>query len=258
MTKGTDKKKIDKMKSLNNLVYGPIGYCIYCGAKNDLSDEHILPFGLSGTAKLLKSTCNKCAKITGMIEQDVLRGPLWAVRILLNLKSRTKHKEAPEKYPLSIIRKNKKEIVYLPLKEYPVLLHFPIFSPPGFLQPENYSGGIHLEGVITISFGPSIDEVMRKLKTSKIEIEQSHKPISFARMIAKIAYAMAAAENQLSLLKEVTVRSAILGETDDIGRWVGTLTRPLQAHKGTLHRVIAQFIPPFSTSSSFSNKSSFR
>lgn len=57
-------------------------------------------------------------------------------------------------------------------------------------------------------------------------------------MIAKIAYAWAIAEGKLHLLKgHPFVVSAILGQTDDIGRWVGTLTEAPQKHEHLLHYV---------------------
>jgi hypothetical protein len=43
----------------------------------------------------------------------------------------------------------------------------------------------------------------------------------FARFIAKMAYGYAVERYGLSAFEEVYVLSAILGESDDIGRWVG-------------------------------------
>lgn len=227
------------MKRLNNVSYKPIGGCIYCGATTDLRKEHILPFGLSGTAVLPESTCRRCAQITGQVEQSVLRGPMWAVRVFRDLKSRTKHKDAPKTYPLTILRGDHEEIVELPVEEYPILLHFPLFSPPAILEPEGYVSGIRVTGVATVSFGPRPEDVMKRLGVTTIRTSQKQEPVGFARMLAKIAYAMAAAEDHLSSIKgQAPVLPAILGETDDIGRWVGTLTQPFRKYGGLLHRVL--------------------
>jgi hypothetical protein len=51
-------------KVLDGKRSSPVGYCIYCQATDELTNEHILPFGLSGTAVLPKSSCKACAKIT--------------------------------------------------------------------------------------------------------------------------------------------------------------------------------------------------
>ena len=50
-------------KVLDGLVYKPVGHCIYCGATEDLGKEHILPFGLSGSAILPKSSCRSLSLI---------------------------------------------------------------------------------------------------------------------------------------------------------------------------------------------------
>ena len=224
---------------LNGRSYDPVGYCIYCGAKNNLQKEHILPFGLSGTAVLPDSTCSKCARVTGRQEQIVLRGPMWPVRVYREFKSRTKHKNAPEEYPLTIMRGSVQETVMLPLDEYPILLHFPIFPPPAFLNPSGYTKGIRINGVATVSFGPKPAEVSRNLGATNISLTQDPKPVSFARVIAKIAYAFAAAERTLDKIRgDPLVLPAILGNTDDIGRWVGTITDPIQAFDGQLHRIL--------------------
>jgi hypothetical protein len=227
------------MKILNNLSYAPIGRCIYCGATEDLQKEHILPFGLSGTAVLPESTCSRCATITGHIEQKVLRGPMWGLRIYRGLRSRTKLKEGPKRYPLKIIKNGTEELIELPINEFPILLHFPVFEPPAYLNPNAYEKGIMVKGVLTVSFGPRPEDVARSLGAKSISIRQYQEPVAFARMIAKIAYSFAVAEGKLSLLRGTSpVVSAILGKTDDIGRWVGTVTDPIEKHDGLLHRIL--------------------
>lgn len=217
--------------ALNNRKYPPVGFCIYCRDTSGLSREHILPFGLSGTAELPKVSCERCRKITGQLEQIVLRGPMWAVRVYRRLNSRTKHREAPRAYPLTVIRGGEKLVVSVPPEEYPILLPFPVFPPPAFLDAEGHCSGIHVKGVTTISFGPRPDETLKRLRADEIQISQDIKPAAFARMLAKIGYAWAAAEGQLAAIDGVPlVVPAILGKTDDIGRWVGTLDRrPLKA-----------------------------
>ena len=230
---------LDMLNVLDNRRYDPVGHCIYCGVKNNLSKEHILPFGLSGTAILPHSSCSNCAKVTGEQERRVLRGFMWDVRVYLGLKSRNKHENALSEYPLIIMRGGVQETVMLPLDEYPILLHFPIFAPPAFLNPSGYTNGIRIRGIETVSFGPKPTEVLSNLGASSISQNKYQKPVSFARVIAKIAYAYAAAEGTLDKIKgNPLVLPAILGNTDDIGRWVGTLTYPISVFDGQLHRIL--------------------
>jgi len=227
------------VKAFNNTKYDPIGRCIYCGATDDLQNEHIIPFGLSGTAILPESTCGECATITGQQEQLVLRGPMWPVRVYRALKSRTRHKDAPRMYPLTVVRESGEEVVELPLGEYPIHIHFPIFPPPAFLNPHGYTHGIRIAGAATVSFGPNPIEILGRFAATSISLTQRDQPVALARVLAKIAFAMAAAERTLDRISgEPLVLSAILGSTNDIGRWVGTLTEPIQAFDGLLHRVL--------------------
>jgi hypothetical protein len=164
---------------------------------------------------------------------------MWAVRVYRKLMSRTKHKDASKTYPLAIIRGGQEEVVDLTVENYPILLHFPIFLPPALLEPEGYTSGIRITGEATISFGSRPEKVLAELGATNILPTQTWHPVAFARMLAKIAYGFAVAENQLVLIEgEATVLPGIIGKADDIGRWVGTLTKPFQAYDGVLHRIL--------------------
>ncbi len=187
---------------------------------------------------LAKATCAECAGTTGRLELVVLRGPMRAVRVLRKLKSQSKHEGAPKSYGLKITRGGKEETVELPLSEYPLLLHFPIFSPPAHLSPEGYEHGIRLEGTASILFGPRPEEVAMRLGAGKMSLISTDRPVEFARMIAKIAYAYAVAEQQIDPRRwQPEVVLSIIGKRDEIGRWVGTLQDPIRKHPGLLHRI---------------------
>lgn len=175
--------------------------------------------------------------MTGQVEAQVLRGPMWAVRAYREMKSRTKHRDAPATYPVTIEKAGTLQTVELPAAEYPILLFFPDFNPPGLLSPSHYPGiGISVRGHVTISYGPTPEEVMRRLGATKIQISQNHKPAEFARMIAKIAHAYAAATGDLRLIEgEPFVPRDVLGQSNTIGKWVGTLSYPLAAQPEFLH-----------------------
>lgn len=219
--------------------YDSVGYCIYCGSMNKLSDEHIIPYGLSGTVVLPKSTCKECAEITGKQELEVLRKYMQQVRAYLPTKSRSKHKMAPSEYELGVMRGEVEELEQFPLNEYPIKLPFPLFSPPAFLNSYEYTNGIRMEGMVHVSFGgPKAVEIISKLGATGISQTYDLKPVSFARVIAKIAYALAFAEGILDKINgNPLVLPAILGETDDIGCWVGTFTDPMCVFDSQLHRI---------------------
>lgn len=224
---------------LDNSSYAPVGYCIYCGATARLETEHILPFGLGGTCTLPQSTCRQCATITGSFERAVLRGPFQPLRVYRRLKSRTKHRDAPTTLPLTLVRNREEQTIARKVEDYPLLVHFPLFDPPAYVtRSTEYKGGITISGIATIRVGPHPDDVARSLGATQLKLTTDLQPVAFARMIAKIGYAFAAAEGTIKDLEgERLLLPALLGQTNDIGRWVGTLTNPFETHSGYVHRI---------------------
>ena len=217
--------------------FAPLGQCMYCGATENLRTEHIVPYALDGNLEVPASSCIACERITGSMEQSVLRGELRALRLYRQLQSRRKHRDAPKTFPCQVIRNGERETLHLPITECPVLVHFPIFSPPRILSGTSGTG-IALAGLHTVSFGENPEEFARRTGAQALHFDTKHRPVEFARMIAKVAYAMAVATGASSRLsKPSPVIPSILGQTDDVGQWVGTFTDPVQRHDGQLHRV---------------------
>jgi hypothetical protein len=185
---------LEGTENLARLSYPPVGRCIYCGETEDLSREHIIPFGLNGNAVLPAASCAKCRNITASFERDVLRGSMCAVRVRLKFQSRKKHQGAPLTQRLMFTRNGVSETIDLPIERFPILLRFLKFASPRFFTGRQNSG-IDITGVVAILFGPRPEIVGRELGAQEIVLRSKpDHPISFARMIAKIGYGMAFAE----------------------------------------------------------------
>ena len=131
------------------------------------------------------------------------------------------------------------QTIELPISEYPILLSFPIFSAPAFLAPSGYERGIRMKGLATVSFGIDPKKVLSRYGASEIVTTSDHKPVAFARMLAKIAYSYAVAEEAMALIDgDAFVVPSILGKKDDVGKWVGTLDGPHKNFKGLLHLIL--------------------
>ena len=112
---------------------------------------------------------------------------------------------------------------------------------PEYLLQKGKSKGIKLQGFSTLSFGLKPEDVIKKYGATRLVVKLiDDKPTDFAKMIAKIAFSMAVAtgafENNDYL--ESFVLPAILGEKDDIGHWVGTITEPFVSSKYHDHRIL--------------------
>ena len=231
-------KSTEEIVSLANHQHKPFGYCIYCGSTTELSREHVIPLALNGELVLPKASCNKCADITQSFETPVLKGMFADVRYLLNLRSRSKHADARKVAPITVVRGGEKETLQLPIEDYPILMFVPTFSPPRYFTGES-GVGISINGRHAISYGPRPDEVLKKLGATEITLESSNIfPVAFARMLAKIAFGFAVSEGKLHLVRSTKeIVDSILGNANDIGRWVGTITDPPQCYPNLLHRI---------------------
>jgi HNH endonuclease len=226
------------MIDLEKAQYKPVGYCIFCGSLDNLTREHILPVGFGGSSTIPKGACKICAEKTGKMEQEVLRGAFWPVRVFRDMRSRSKHADAPKELSFRIVRKGKETEISMPIDEVPIVVQFPIYPAPEYFAPKDSVKGINIRGVATVGFGEKLEEILRRLDASSISFTQSEKnPTSFPRLIAKFAYCIAFADGAFSRIIEERppVVTAILGDTDDIGRYVGSIDEGGTSREGVLH-----------------------
>lgn len=201
--------------------FSPVGRCIYCGSEKHLSDEHIIPFALDGNWVLPKASCRGCARITGALERDILRGPLLAARTRAGYQTRNP-RNRPKELPMQVLGADGHESGKVPVPDHLTLLTLPLLLPPAHLDQRVYERGVDLYGTETILFGDQPAELAERLDAKRITVSGTYNFVDFARMIAKIGLALAVAEFGVSAIAESYVTPAILGERDDIGRWVGS------------------------------------
>ncbi|MEE9544028.1 MAG: hypothetical protein V3V55_00330 [Rhodospirillales bacterium] len=73
--------------------------CIYCGARDDLTVEHIIPFGLWGRIEYPDASCKRCAKEINVFERQVQQKHLGAFRQRTKIPLR---KRRPRKYKFAL------------------------------------------------------------------------------------------------------------------------------------------------------------
>lgn len=217
-----------------------IGRCIYClTSQGPLKREHIIPNGLipdgyTDSWVLQAASCEICERITSAFEGHIL-GAVWpAARAGLNLRTRG---NKPALHPLLIERNGTFEEVLVPVKEYPAVIMFPEFRPPAQLDGRKYVSGVEVISQLNLQVaGPPLKDVAKHYGTKQIRFVASFKGHSFLRLIAKIAYGAMIADFGIDGFEEAYVLPAIIGKSDDIGRWVGCDgerkygSRPLSLH----------------------------
>jgi hypothetical protein len=202
--------------------YDPVNVCIYCGAVDDLRDEHIIPLALNGDWVLPKASCRACEAVTSAFEGKVLRGPLWLPRLALRLRTR-RRKIQPKSFPLEVTVKGKQEVRDVQIDSNLPSVVLPMFSSPGFLREDEAKEGIKVEGFYVGHTQRSPEEVIQKLKVDKIALQMEYPVVEFARLVAKIGYGYAVAELGLDRVRDPLVLPGIRGLSNDIGHWVGSI-----------------------------------
>lgn len=171
--------------------YRPVNLCIYCGAKEDLRDEHIVPYSLGGLSFLPAASCRECEAVTSAFEGRCASVNFGSFRIRENVQTRN-----PKKRPknLSMIStEDDVATVHLVPKEG-VIATMPLFRfrPPGYLlDPAHKEIGWTGATFEVKTDAPRQQKLWKNYKAPNFSVTQKFDPDSHARLLAKIAHALA-------------------------------------------------------------------
>jgi hypothetical protein len=171
--------------------YEPVGHCIYCGSTDNLSDEHIIPYGLQakgGDWFLPKASCNKCADITKGFEGSCLQGTLGPFRAKLNLKSRRKPKSTVE-LTVNYRDDGRDETKLVSLEEFPTSCLGFNWEAAGLIRHVEPTTEFSGELVVRHPKG-EIEKYVRDGEAIKLG---RVRPLDYAKLVAKIAHSYAVA-----------------------------------------------------------------
>jgi hypothetical protein len=221
---------------LKTTAFPAVGCCIYCGeAPHDLSNEHIIPFGLAGLLVLPKASCQVCANITKKFEQTCLRTITGPIRIRNKMPTR-RPKERPKSLPYAIINASGTlETIDLPAEHLPRALAFLKLDLPTLLArvppTPNWHGGKEL----WIWHEPEDLDRIRALYGPKQHFPARFDVTPFVQIIGKIAYSYAVAKLGYRTFKPL-VLDVIFGRTNIPSHWIGGApdAPPVQ---GVMHQI---------------------
>ena len=197
-----------------------IGRCIYCGAtEGRLSEEHITPYGLSGLLVLLEASCERHSKITCALENRILKDMFFAARAALGTRTR-RPKDRAKPHPMFIERAGRIERIDAVWQDHWKVIQLPIFSLPALIDGRPYASGIECTSMDVFELGERGKEIARRHHADRV-LPPKYSAEDFARFVAKMAYGYAVERYGLNAFEYVYVLPAILGESDDIGQWVG-------------------------------------
>ena len=198
-----------------------IGRCIYCGTtEGKLSEEHITPYGLGGSLVLLEASCERHARITSALEKRILKDMFFAARAALRTRTR-RPKDRATPQPIFVERAGRIEKVDAVWQDHWKVIQLPIFPLPACIDGRSYASGIECISMDVFELGERGEEIARRHHADKV-LPPKYSAEDFARFVAKMAYGYAIERYGLNAFERVYVLPALLGESNDIGRWVGS------------------------------------
>jgi|HubBroStandDraft_6_1064221.scaffolds.fasta_scaffold04633_8 hypothetical protein len=204
-----------------------VGQCIYCGATEGLTDEHVVPEALRGNQVLAEAVCEPCRIETGRYESRFLqsiRHPRYALGMGKKRTGRNR-KTRPEHAPVRVVRDGRIEELELPYSKHPNAVILPIFRRARIIEDPNGDGELRTDGdPVAIGYGAHPLDVARELGATSIQLSQAMPLEQFARTLAKIAYCETVRLFGLEALSAFVLPIVRFG-ADDVGRWVGTAAR---------------------------------
>ena len=175
--------------------------------------------GLNGPWVLHEATCRACADITSAFEGRALGSIFGAARVGLKMRMGS----PPTNLPLLVDRIGDGEFTELDalVEDNPATVVFLEYPPPAYVDGRPYTSDVSVIGSRLVHFtGPTPDEVARGLGVKQLRVTATFHGLNFERLIAKIAYTCLVVDG-LNGVEIAYVLPAILGQTDDIGRWFG-------------------------------------
>jgi hypothetical protein len=196
-----------------------INKCIYCNSTENLSDEHIIPYGLGGNLVLAKASCQKCGEITSRFELDVLRKMFVTLRSAQNLPTRGM---LPSRFNTKVLLKDKSQEETVPLLPEYLPVFFPLYKPPAFFDGRPVINGIQIEGHHSVLMShPDQVKCLNEEGITQLKHEIHFACGSFERLLSKIAYCYAVSQYGLDGIKEKIILPVILGHDTEFNKYVG-------------------------------------
>lgn len=183
--------------------YEAANVCIYCGATENLHDEHIIPFALGGRWIFPNASCAECGKKTSAFEGVCARTILGPLRMLFNVQTRRK-RERPDKLPLRVKRAagGPWTTIDVPRAQYPFIYPMPYLDTPTVLTGESADrdklpgaqrfwirGAANARGM-----SAHLETLAQQFGVAELMPMGTFDVPAFSLLLAKIAHAFATAE----------------------------------------------------------------
>lgn len=199
--------------------YPPVGRCIYCGATENLTDEHIIPFSLGGVLILPAASCNGrdgCNKKTHRFEGVVARQIFGKFRARHGIQTR-RPKERPTHFEYSTSVGPR----LVKATDHPTeLFIYKFYEPNAYHRmPRDFDTSTKHWVPVSICSDHELKTFMQAHNWDG-RITFVPRPYEYAQLLAKIGYSFAVANFGLDAFKPY-VTDLILGRETNFSFCVG-------------------------------------
>lgn len=202
-----------------------VGECIYCGANEGLTREHIIPLSLDGHDELGEASCTACMIVTSAIEYHLARGSWWPHRRRLGMATR-RPSEQPKSFTGVYSPDDEPENVDI-LPEHFTSLILPDFGRPSMVFGERGAPYKGAPGILAVAIKAGPVSVVRRngrgihRTDSRIKLDVKLNIDTFVRFLAKVALAKAIATYGIEPFEELYLREIVLGSLDEVNSYIG-------------------------------------
>lgn len=204
-----------------------LGYCMYCGTnKSKLTKEHIVPYSLEGDLTAESASCVQCQEIINKYETDCTRKMLGSARAILGYRSRKKTTAASElNMPLG--KHNGNELSHagnfsVPKSRFPLVVVLPILGRPGLLSGKENTWSGQCWSFSEQKIGTEFVQINGD-ETEPVRLLSLMNPISWFRMIAKVAHGVVCVSHRRGSFKPL-LTDFILAKSNEYGPFIGNIS----------------------------------
>lgn len=214
-------------------IYASPGYCIYCGATEGLTDEHIVPLSLNGSEVIDDASCEACRVETCRVEDAVTRLMLAGIRAQRSIKTRRGKARRDLRLRLEVEQDGAVGHVHLAPQDAPLTLVLPqLVALPAILDGREARSDGQLDGKVWVA-----STIQSWIERSGYQAATMWQPLNtpmFMRMLAKMAHCYVAARMGPDTFEPFLVPFIMGKEADFPDLYIGGNGEPPTAgrHKG--------------------------
>ncbi|MFS2004593.1 hypothetical protein ACEN9F_13305 [Duganella sp. CT11-25] len=230
-------------------IYFDVDRCIYCGCKNGLDKEHIVPYWMMGGYVIRNASCKVCATITSRFENELSNTSFAVLRRRMRFQSRSSKKERknnapPPLFELIVNEAGDESVKFVQAHQLPAVVVSLQYPPAGILEGRAPLPALRPRDLpVRITFMNITGMVPKRKEILYGKFKIPFNPTSYMRLAAKIAHGFFSVAKEFSDFKPLLNGAILTGHY--VSYFVGMpVERPDVDKSGHMVTLSVRTIPP--------------